>query len=569
LSGRIIFVAAANSKFATLFDLFRRSPQLEVESCDRYRNLADSIPHVVWRARPDGNMEYFNRYWFEQTGLTEEASLGSGWQSAFDPVDLRELLKRWKTALCNGDRFETESRIRVEDGSWRWHWIQANPERRSNGEVIAWLGTCTDVDERKRAEQAMSEARREADAANRAKTNFLANMSHEIRTPLNSILGFTELMMMPDLSGADRFSSLVTVKRNGQQLLKIFDEILDISKVEANRLEIETIEVDLRLMFAELQADFELQARDKGLRFRMTCANLIPCRVSTDPKRLKQILHNLIGNAIKFTSDGEVEVRFEWNSGKSNEGRLICRVRDTGVGIDDESAAQLFQPFMQADGSTTRKYGGTGLGLALARKLARALGGDVTLEPDGCESGSTFRLEVDVEVLPYSGYWAYSERLDPNEHTIDDRDRGLSLEGLKILVVDDAADNRTLITRFLAGAGAAVECAENGREGCEKAGAEHFDLVLMDIQMPELDGYAATRRLRNQGYERPIIALTAHAMKEERERSLASGCDDHLTKPIDRRSLVTQVLKSTARIVPQPVMACLMATNRTETVERH
>lgn len=534
---------------------YLRLAELEVESLKRYRNLADSIPHVVWRAKPDGTMDYFNRVWMETTGFTDESSLGSGWQSAFEPEDLRLLLKKWMKALDTGDRFESEARIKRADGSWRWHWIQGVAERRANGDILAWLGTCTDIEERKAAENALIEARREADAANQAKTSFLANMSHEIRTPLNSILGFTELMMMPDLSGADRFSSLVTVKRNGQQLLKIIDEILDISKVEANRLEIESIEVDLRQMFAELQSNFELQAREKGLRFMISCGNRIPARVMTDPTRLKQILHNLIGNAIKFTQEGEVEVRVLWAPGFEGHGKLQCFVRDTGVGIDAQSAAKLFQPFTQADSSTTRKFGGTGLGLALARKLARALGGDVALDSSHESKGSVFRVEIAIEVIPYSGFWEYSDRLDPKESGTEDRDRRGDLEGLSILVVDDAADNRTLISRFLLGAGAKVECAENGREGVDKASAAHYDLILMDIQMPVLDGYAATKELRNNGYERPIIALTAHALKEERERSLSAGCDDHLTKPIDRRTLITQVLKCSSRIVPQPMMA--------------
>ncbi|MES2963983.1 MAG: response regulator [Bdellovibrionota bacterium] len=534
---------------------YLRLAELEVESLKRYRNLADSIPHVVWRAKPDGTMDYFNRVWIEETGLTEEASLGNGWQSAFDPEDLRLMLKRWVKALDTGDKFEAEARIMMKDGSWRWHWIQGVAERRMNTDVIAWLGTCTDIDERKRAGEALLEAQQVAEAANQAKTSFLANMSHEIRTPLNSILGFTELMMMPDLSGADRFSSLVTVKRNGQQLLKIIDEILDISKVEANRLEVEAIEVDLRQMFAELQSNFELQARDKGLRFLIACQNGIPSRVMTDPTRMKQILHNLVGNAIKFTAEGEVEVRVQWQPGHDGKGKLQCFVRDTGVGIDAESAAKLFQPFTQADSSTTRKYGGTGLGLALARKLARALGGDVLLDSSHKAGGSVFRVDLAVDVIPYSGFWEYSDRVDPKESGIEKTDRAQRLFGIKVLVVDDACDNRTLMSRFLTGAGAEVACAEHGREGVDKALAGSFDVILMDIQMPILDGYAATQELRNNGYDRPIIALTAHALKEERERSLSAGCDDHLTKPIDRNTLITQVLKCSSRVVPQPMLA--------------
>jgi len=524
---------------------YLRLAELEVESLKRYRNLADSIPHSIWRSKADGTMDYFSRVWSDYTGLTEEQSLGVGWQTAFEPDGLRIFLRRWIQAMEFGDSFEVECQIRSKAGDMRWHWIQAVPEKRLSGDVIAWLGTCTDIHERKEASEALTHAREEADAANKAKTHFLANMSHEIRTPLNSILGFTELLSHPGESPEESARYLATIRRNGTSLLKIIDEILDISKVEADKMEIEKVDVDLRAMLAELQSLLEVQSREKGLCFRFRCSTLIPARIETDPTRLRQILTNVIGNAIKFTAKGEVDVQIAWGRESNSKGSLKFQVRDTGVGIDAEHEVRLFEPFMQADSSTTRKFGGTGLGLALSRRLARALGGEVWLESNQSQKGATFGISIAAKVVEGSSFFEYSdhffEQPAPEVQKVDES----VLSGVDILVVDDASDNRLLISRFLSAVGANVDCASNGHEGVNRALEKKYDVVLMDIQMPILDGYAATSQLRGQGYRRPIIALTAHALNEERQRSLSAGCDEHLTKPIDKSTLIEQV----ARIV--------------------
>jgi CheY-like chemotaxis protein len=272
---------------------------------------------------------------------------------------------------------------------------------------------------------------------------------------------------------------------------------------------------------------------------------LIPARIETDPTRLRQILTNVIGNAIKFTAKGEVDVQIAWGRESNSKGSLKFQVRDTGVGIDAEHEVRLFEPFMQADSSTTRKFGGTGLGLALSRRLARALGGEVWLESNQSQKGATFGISIAAKVVEGSSFFEYSdhffEQPAPEVQKVDES----VLSGVDILVVDDASDNRLLISRFLSAVGANVDCASNGHEGVNRALEKKYDVVLMDIQMPILDGYAATSQLRGQGYRRPIIALTAHALNEERQRSLSAGCDEHLTKPIDKSTLIEQV----ARIV--------------------
>jgi PAS domain S-box-containing protein len=534
---------------------YLRLAALEVEALKRYRNLADSIPHAVWRAKADGTMDYFNHVWTETTGLTSEQSVGLGWQSAFNPRGLRELLRTWMKAMEAGQPFQIECQIKGADGEWRWHWIHGVPEKKLAGEVIAWLGTCTDIQDRKESEDRLIEARKEADAANSAKTHFLANMSHEIRTPLNAILGFAELLGADDMKAESR-DSLVTIQRNGRSLLNIIDEILDISKVEANRLELEEIDVDLRSMITDVYSLLSVQAKEKKLTLTADCKTKVPKRVTTDPTRLRQILINIIGNALKFTSQGGVHIDMSWDLPVgARQGLLRFVITDTGVGIDPLHAGRLFQPFTQADSSTTRKFGGTGLGLALSKKLAIALGGDVRLESTKMNTGSTFVVEVRAPHIEGVEHWS-----DFNDAVITEgqataaanaRNKGAShghLTGLNVLVVDDASDNRTLISRFLIAAGACVDCAVDGFDGMNHALGKNYDVVLMDIQMPLLDGYTATTRLRAGGYRKPIIALTAHALKEERESSIKAGCDDHLTKPIDRATLINRVAKFGGRL---------------------
>lgn len=525
---------------------YLRLSELEIESLKRYRNLADSVPHAIWRAKPDGIMDYFNRVWTETTGLSEEQSLGGGWQSAFEPDDLKHLLRTWIEAMDTKQGFELECRL-LAQGKWRWHWLKVVAELRMNGDLTAWLGTCTDIHERKTMEQNLILAREEAEGANHTKTQFLANMSHEIRTPLNSILGFSELMSYDTSSQAERSEYLHTIKRNGKNLLKIIDEILDISKVEANRLEIEMGEVDLRLMFAELQAALEHQSQEKGLTFTINCLTPIPGKVSSDANRLMQVFMNIIGNAIKFTDKGGVVLAISWLEEGAGSGKLICQVTDSGVGVDEKQRERLFQPFMQADSSISRKFGGTGLGLALSRRIANALGGDVCLEESGLGKGSTFTISIRGTVVPGVKYFSYSNH-EMGAEAPTEKFQSKALDGLDVLVIDDANDNRQLISIFLSAAGARVDCAEDGIEGVSRALKKAYDVVLMDIQMPRLGGYEATTQLRDQGYSRPIIALTACAMKGERERSLSAGCDDHLTKPIDPQLLVDQVARLAGRI---------------------
>ncbi len=524
-------------------DRARQITTLQLESLNRYRHLADSIPHIIWKFQTDGTLEYCNRLWQEYSGLTLEQSAGQGWQSMVYPEDLPDLLEQLHTQLNMGEPFDSECRLlRKLDNAYRWHMLRCVPDLYAGGEAGSWIVTLTDLEDRKNMEQDLVRAKEESVAANEAKSNFLANMSHEIRTPLGVVLGFSELMAEPELPAEERKMYLATIQKNGELLSRLIGDVLDLSKIEAGHLDIEKVPFSLPdFLFNALQS-FQHQAQLKGIRLNATLESAIPLIIHSDPMRLRQILFNIVGNAIKFTDKGEVNIRVK--SIRSFKGRtsLQISVADQGVGISQEQAKQLFQPFIQADSSTTRKYGGTGLGLSLSRKLANKMGGDVTLSESALNKGSTFVVSIDVGALDNVQFVDKVGLLQQNDLGFARLGAGSSLKDLSVLLVEDSHDNQDLLSQFLQAAGAKVQIAENGKIGIQQALEGKFDVVLMDIQMPILDGYRATRELRQHSFNKPILALTAHALKEERERCLAAGCDDHLVKPISRDELLRKVL---------------------------
>lgn len=411
------------------------------------------------------------------------------------------------------------------------------------------LSICQDL--AKRASFAIENAKlySQANEANRAKSAFLANMSHEIRTPLGAMLGFAELALDSPSANTELKSHISTIFRNGQQLLRIVDEVLDISKVESDRIQIEKIETPLQKLFGEIESLMSIRANEKGLYLRFRRIESQYQQIKTDPLRLRQILLNIIGNAIKFTHSGGVQVRSYLNPLEDNSAKATLEVivSDTGIGITREQAIRLFEPFMQADDSMTRKYGGTGLGLFLSRKLARLLGGDVVLKQSTLHQGSEFSITVEVELM--SDAHPTSEIRSAQETQLEqpvskEKDSSSMMQNTndahkngKILVVEDSPDNQLLMKAFLGRMKLHVDIAYNGREGVAKAMQEKYDVVLMDIQMPEMDGFGAVAQLRELGYDRPVVAITAHAMKGDRERCLNSGFDSYLCKPITGEAL--------------------------------
>ncbi len=404
------------------------------------------------------------------------------------------------------------------------------------------------IQQREKAEEAARKAREVAEGANQAKSEFLANMSHEIRTPLTAILGFADLMKEPNLSPSDRLNWLSTIQRNGEHLLALINDILDLSKVEAGKITLTADRCKPVALVADVVSMMRIRAQQRGLALLVRYDGLLPETILSDEKRLRQVLVNLVGNAVKFTETGSVIVATtflpKWRGG---EPAVRLAVVDSGIGIAPEDVARLCEPFYQADGSATRKGGGTGLGLAISRRIVELMGGELTIESE-IGRGSVFAITVPTGSL--EGVQMLDQPAEavlaagPVDATGAPR-AAARLDGLRILVAEDGLDNQRLIRVVLTKAGAEVEVAENGRIAMERVEAKPPDIILMDMQMPEMDGYQATRLLREKGVDIPIVALTAHALTEDRELCLSAGCTDYMSKPIDRRQLVETVAKLT------------------------
>ena len=402
-----------------------------------------------------------------------------------------------------------------------------------------------EIGRRQRMQDDLVRAKEAAEAANVAKSRFLANMSHEIRTPLNAILGFADILRRDQTAMADpdRRDYIETIHGSGTHLLTLINDILDLSKIEADRLVLERLACSPHQILADVVSVLRVRALEKGLHLDYRWASHVPEAIQTDPGRLRQLLMNLVGNAIKFTKVGGVTIEAELRK-PTADGELAVRVVDTGIGIPKNKLDAIFDPFVQADTSVTREFGGTGLGLTISRRIAEGLGGrlEVQSEPG---RGSVFTVRIPtgplegVRVLPTPP--AEAVKRPPTAVA------AVSLPAAKVLLVEDGDTNRRLISLVLRRAGLEVATACNGQIGLDLALRHPFDLVLMDMQMPVMDGYTAATRLRQEGFDKPIIALTAHAMKGDAEKCLAAGCSGYLTKPIDADLLI----RTMAELLPQ------------------
>ncbi|MBK7642846.1 MAG: CHASE domain-containing protein [Planctomycetes bacterium] len=386
--------------------------------------------------------------------------------------------------------------------------------------------------------RSLEAARASADAATRAKSEFLANMSHEIRTPMTAILGFAELMRDPRCTSRERGEYLSTIHSNGNHLLSLINDILDLSKIEAGQMTVERIPCSPVKIVDEVAELLAQRARSKDVQLRLLWPDLVPESIQTDPVRARQVLVNLVSNALKFTERGEVRIESSFEESKTEGSFWVCRVHDTGIGMDERQLDQVFEPFTQADSSTTRKFGGSGLGLPISRRLAELLGGELRAH---CVlgKGCTFEARISTGSLEGVARVAVAER-EAQERT----PAALPSPRLcgRVLVVEDGADNRTLVKQHLERAGLSCSFACNGREALEAVAASEregkpFELIVMDMLMPQMDGYEATIELRRRGSTLPILALSANVMSGDRERCLRAGCDEYAGKPIDSRAL--------------------------------
>ncbi len=540
----------------------RRAAEVAIEERlrlqTRLSRLADAVPGAIYvfRRRPDGSfcLPYASGSIADAFGVPAEhlTTDAMGIFRAIHPADVEGVKKSIEESARTLVQWRKEFRAIHPTKGEIWLEGCSAPQREPDGGTV-WHGFVHDVTERKRAEESLQHAKAAAEAANRAKSEFLANMSHEIRTPMTAILGFADLLDAPDLSGNERREFLEAIRRNGRDLLELINGILDLSRIEADRLDLRKSPCSLRTMLDEVLSVVRPMAEEKGLRLEFALASPLPDTINTDSARLRQILVNLVGNAVKFTEQGRVRVavRVIENEGDGTR-RIEFSVSDTGIGIPADKLSELFQPFTQVDGSATRRYGGTGLGLAISLRLAQALGGDIHVE-SRLGVGSTFTLTIDPG--PRLGEDSHRTTAAPGatENDLSRRNRG-TFHG-RVLLVDDAPAVQILIRRTLGKYGLAVDVADNGRAGCvvaEQSRAEGtpYDLILMDIHMPEMDGYQATRWLRQQGWNSPIVALTAMAMIGDRENCLEAGCDDYLTKPIDGAQLQAILAKYLRRDAP-------------------
>ncbi len=495
------------------------------------RAIIDSIPDPIYFKDANGVYLGCNKSYAAMRGQPEAELIGrtedvpTGLKTA-DIIRAQEQL-----ILATGKPYHAEEWFTYPDGREILLETLKTFYCDDDRQLLGFIGISRDITERKRVWDALNTAKEDAEKANRAKSVFLATMSHEIRTPLTSIIGFAELLADPSIDREMRRDAECTILRGGKHLLSIINDILDLSKIEAGQLGLESIPFSPLEIHSGLDSELGTLAREKGVEFHTAVEYPMPSLVLGDSTRWKQILLNLCGNAVKFTARGSVTVTVSYDRSKA---RLICRVADTGIGISTEQADNLFRPFAQADNSITRKYGGTGLGLHLVRHLTDAMGGNVTVKSEP-GIGSEFLAQISAPMA--EGAQVLTIGPKPRDRiSLPAKVPSRHLSG-RVLLAEDGLDNRKLICAFLGKLGLEMVTADNGEQAVEQALAGNFDVILMDIQMPVLDGVSATELLRAAGYGRPIIALTANVMTEDVQRYLRSGCTHCVGKPIDFTAL--------------------------------
>ncbi|MCZ8112909.1 MAG: ATP-binding protein [Betaproteobacteria bacterium] len=526
----------------------------------RVRTAFDTLAEGLMVVDPDGRMVLANRALADVSGQPADALIGRSaaelpWVQPAAAAPGRDPAERgpmeplpgsstlpWLLALQDGLVHSGHvMHMTAADGKRRTFMVNCSPIQ-GGAKPVGVLVSFDDVTELEEKEIQLRAARDAAQDASRAKSDFLANMSHEIRTPMNAILGFTDILRRAGPQGAaDAQKYLDIIHGSGRHLLELINDILDLSKVEAGRLEVERLPCEVHQVVLDVARIMAVKAQEKGIGLRVCFDGPLPQQALTDPHRLRQVVTNLVGNAIKFTAQGEVRISLRMDP-RAGSTRMQIDVADSGIGIPADRLESIFEPFVQAEASTTRNYGGTGLGLTISRRFARALGGDVyaTSEPG---RGSVFHVSIDAGPLE-GAQWLSVEALEAR------REQGAAAAGeqaawvfpkRRVLVVDDGRENRELLRVVLGEAGLDMVEAENGAIGLERAAEHDPDLVLMDIQMPVMDGVTATRTLRQRGFDKPVIALTAHAMKGFERELEDGGFTAYETKPIDIDRLLARL----------------------------
>jgi PAS domain S-box-containing protein len=501
------------------------------ESEKRYRDVINNSTEVIFETDHDGRWTFLNPAWKELTGFEGMQCLGRSFTDYVHDEDYEMILDRF-LSLHNTEQNSFSERVRylTVDGTFRWTEMSARLRFGEDGEVLGTSGTLTDLTTQIRAEQALIDARNEAEDTAKAKELFLANMSHEIRTPMNGVLGMSHLLRDTELD-TEQEEYVDAIRHSSENLLVVINDILDISKIESGKLQFENVPFDLQSSITEIERILQVKLKDKAIDFRIEMDERLPRQVSGDRARLNQILMNLVDNAIKFTEEGYVALSIREKSYQDGIHWLEIEVEDTGIGIEEELQEHIFDLFSQADASINRKYGGTGLGLAIVKRLIEMQEGELRLESTVGE-GSTFTLRLPFQKVDFDGVLQHEE-----DTTITNGD----FSDLNVLVVDDNKVNRMWTHRLLDRWKAYVYEAESGMQTLQQVNTHPIDVVLMDIQMPEMDGYETTQFIRQKLNIRTrdvkIIGVSADVMEGQRERCLQSGMDGFLGKPFEPEDL--------------------------------
>lgn len=507
----------------------KRAEEAVRENERQLRTMADAMPQLVWMAEPDGHIFWYNQRWYDYAGTTPEQMEGWGWQSVHDPEMLPHVVERWRASLENGEPFEMEFPLKGADGVFRWFLTRVSPLRDSQGQIVRWFGTNTDIDEQRRNAEELREA-------NRLKDEFLATVSHELRTPLTAILGWAHLLRVGQLDITSATGALETIERNARAQSQLIDDLLDVSRIITGKLRLDVRQVDPASFIEAAIESLRPAAEAKNVRIQKVMDTGV-ISVAGDPARLQQVIWNLISNAIKFTpKGGRVQVRLE----RINS-HIEIAVSDTGVGIRPEFLPHVFERFRQADQKTTRHHGGLGLGLAIVRHLVELHGGTAQADSPGEGQGATF--VVHLPIVPVYQKDNLAQRVHPAARdTLPSYDCPERLDGLRVLVVDDEADARELFKIGIGQCGAEVITASSAQEALKAIEDERPGLLISDIGMPGEDGYELIKKVRALPVERggkiPAIALTAYARMEDRLRALRAGYQMHISKPVELAELV-------------------------------
>lgn len=502
------------------------------------RQMADNIPQIVWVTRPDGVHEYYNRKWYEFTGFTPATSTEDGWSALFHPDDLERVNAAWAEALSNGTPYEIEFRLkRGADGIYCWFLGRALPYHNAVGEIVNWFGTCTDIQGQKLAEQALRGSHDEIRDESRRKDEFLGMISHELRTPLNAVFGWTRLMQENLLNEKERADAINSIIRNAEAQARLIEDVIDITRIVNQKLSLVRDVVNvLDIVRAAMEAAGpEAEEKDLTLRSSIEAHDLL---VDGDAMRLQQVVSNVLGNAVKFTPrGGSVRLR-----AARDRGMASIEITDTGKGIAADLLPHIFERFRQGDSSSTRHHGGLGLGLTIARELAVMHGGRIEVESAGEGQGSRFTIRLPiVAVAATKGAEVQGRMAAPEANVLGPG----GLRGFHVMVVDDEASVRDLLALTLEKCGASVTVASSAETTLSLLASVTPDVIICDIAMPGMDGYAFVEKLRlRPGPAIPAIALTAYASTQDRARALDLGFDGHLAKPVDPAVLVRAIVET-------------------------